>query len=266
MIASLRLLGKYNVGVNSLNKVKVDGHLLLLKEIPFVRYNFGNYDDSDIEFIKQNMQKFKSSTHLIEINLDENTPALLDKLNEVNNLAKFIYVPIDNIDIANGLSPDKIKNLEAIVDYEFDRVMLKDNAQMLYEVAADRLKATVEKTLDGVVRYRDIGICGSPLSFKTGDADGQACLTAVWARKIMAAYATDSEIETPTASHECMKCGGCVRYFTVESDIPAPLTAEDRAAKSAEKKAKASENSDNTDKTKKEVKPQKPKGISLIDF
>lgn len=260
MIASIVFKGMHNVGINGNQKIKVDGHLLSLADIPFVRYRFENYGETELEFIKNNKAKFNGPVHLAEVTLSANSCTVLDAMDDIDNLAKFLYVPIDDADIANGLKPETVELLGAVKDCFFDRVMIKDNSSMIYALAADRLKIEIEKALGDTFKASDIGVCGSPLSFRNSDVEGQACLTALWARKLMAEYAESADIVVPSASHECMTCCGCIQYLVVESDIPAPLSAKE---KSAAKKASG----ENTVKEPKEPKapkaPKPPKSVGV---
>lgn len=246
MVASLVLTGQYNVGLNSNGKTKVDGHLLSLTDIPFVRYRFGTYAKEQYEYILKNMEKFKDQIHLIEMNLEpgivesiEAFHSVFDPAEKSEKIAKFLYISVDDEVKANGLSEETINLLKSVSEEYFDRIMLKDNTTELYEIAADRIKIQIENALDGLVSSRDIGICGSPLSFRSNDTEGQACLTAVWARKIMSEYAENPDITIPSASHECMTCCGCTRYFVISEDIPAPLSSKEKAANNKDKPKKS---------------------------
>lgn len=261
MIASIVLKGMYKVGVNSNNKIKIEGHLMPLTDVPFVRYRFSNYGDKEIEFIKNNTKLLKGPVHLVEIPLTSDTAKIIEKMDEISEfekIAKFVYVPIDDYDIANGFKQETLNNLESIKESYFDRLMLKDNCTMIYPIAADRLKIKIENIFDGEIKSREIGVCGSPLSFRNSDVEGQACLTAVWARKIISEYSEleDDKVTVPTANHECMTCCGCIQYFVVESDIPAPLSSKEKSEK------KSSNNSNGANqKPKSAPKPHKVQGV-----
>ena len=244
MIASVVIKGKHSIGVNSNNKIKVDGQLLALNEVPFMRYRFESYGDEELEYIKKSMDKFKSPVHLIEITLDNNTASLLDKMSEdevFEGLAKFLYVNIDDNCIANGLSDETRQQLESIKDFYLDRIMLKDKSSGLYPLAVERLRIEITNIVD--FEARDIGICGSSMSFRCGDEPGQACLTAVWARQIQAIYANSDDCVTPTSSHEKMTCCGCIQYLVVDQDCPAPLSAKEKSAKEKSNKPKGESSS-----------------------
>ena len=214
MIASLVLTGEYNIGLNANNKLKVDDHLLLITDVPFVRYRFKKYTEKQLRYIVLTMKKFPSSAHLVEFTLSDDTPnelALFENSDYGTKIARFVYVPVTDEDIANELLSEKIERLKNIKEYFFDRVMIKDDSTMLYGLAADRIKHQIEKILDTDIKARDIGVCSSPLSFKNADVEGQACLTAVWARKLIADYVEVASESIPTASHECMTCCGCIK-------------------------------------------------------
>lgn len=252
MVASIVLTGKYNIGLNAKEKIKVDGHIIAMSDIPFIRYRFGKYDSSDIDFIVKNKAVFHRPVHLIEVMLDDDIADTLSKLEEIDGVAKFLYVPIDDADIKDGLSEHKRELLESVADVFVDRVMMKDNAEMLYPIAAEKLKLEIEDCCG--FSASDIGICGSSLSFRCGDEPGQACLTAVWARNIMADYAESDDVVVPSASHESMECCGCIRHFIVDHDLPAPLSSKEKASN----KEDGHKDKNSTPKEKM-AKPAKPK-------
>ena len=261
MIASIVLKGMYNVGINSNNKIKVDGHLLSLSDVPFVRYRFDKYGEAELEFIKQNKTRMKGPVHLVEVPLYDGCAEVFDKIETMGGIARFLYIDVDDADINSGLKEETKNLLYKLVEADsfFDRVMLKDKSTLIYPMAAEKLKLQVVDALGNIVEAKDIGVCGSPLSFRHSDIEGQACLTAVWARKIMAEYADSADIVIPTASHECMSCCGCIQYLTVTEDIPAPLSAKE---KSAAKKAENAEKGES--KEKKEKAPKEPKEPKIV--
>ena len=249
MIASLVLTGKYNVGISESGKVKIDGNTLSLKDIPFIRYRFDHYGEEEIKFINENMTKFVGPVHLAEVTICDNVIDILEKMN--TKLAKFVYIPLDDEIVATSKLPDNVTSVleEFDDDTPCDRIMIKDNTSMMYPLLANRYKLLIEDATGCTFESKDIGVCGSTLSFRSDDTPGQACLTAVWARRIMAAYADNDDIVVPTASHECMNCCGCIQYLVVNEDIPAPSSAK---KKSAETKAKS--NNSGEPKPKKEKK------------
>lgn len=258
MVSSLVLTGKYTIGINSKNKIKVDGHLLSLDDIPFIRYRFSEYGEAEIKFIRENKEKFRRPVHLVEITLGPNTKDIIEELESIDKLVKFVYVPVDDNDIKDGLSDTKQKYLQNIEDCNIDRIMLKDKAEMMYPIAAERIKIEIEDACGFLAS--DIGVCGSCLSFRCGDEPGQACLTAVWARNIMAEYAEDDDIVVPSASHENMDCCGCIRYLIVNSDCPAPLSTKEKSAN----KTKSSDTNKQQSKSK-EAKDAKAKAKMVWD-
>ena len=260
MIVSIVLTGKYNIGINSNNKIKVNDKLIAINEIPFIRYRFEHYGDEEINFIQRNKEKFKGPVHLVEVTINENVVNELNAISKIENLAKIIYVPVNDDDTTNGLSDEKLDWLKAISDndFEFDRVMLKDKATMLYALSAEKLKYEVAEALDDIVEPSEIGVCGSPLSFRNSDVEGQACITAIWARAILANHTNNPDMPTPTATHECMDCCGCTKYLIVDRDLPAPLSVKE---KSENKKSKET----NKDNKEKEVKPKSQKKKIILN-
>lgn len=286
MVISLRLKRPAVVGMNRNNKVKLNGTLVSMNDIPFVRYAFEKYDDEEIEFIKQNMQRFVGPVHFIE--LSATMAGIVDacsKISQLENTVKFLYVNIDEAVMQTNTLEHLYDILDNIVatGIRFDRLMLRDPNNYMIPIQVSKFRSQLSNYARKLgAPANDIGICGSALSFRRGDTDGGACLTAVWARQLMTDYLPDSEINRglPVASHECMDCCGCVKYFTVTEDIPAPLDpvhgfgaraeAVDPDASGGSEDASVSNDDDpnnNADANKSKKKaPAKPKGIPVFNL
>lgn len=245
MIISIALSDKHKIGLDNHDRFLVDDTKVSIKEVPFVRYKFKQYGDAEIAYIKQMKNIFKHSAHMVEIELSGDTSYVLHKIEEnIDNIIRFIYVPINDSHVTDGLDEQTEELLEAIEDCDYDRIMIKDESQTLYSLAASRLKKQIADATDFSVK--EIGICNSPLSFH-----GDACLTAVKARELSAEYAENDEVALPSANHENMNTCGCIRYHLFTSDVQAPISKK-TATKTTENKAKPRETS--------------PKGIMDIRF
>ena len=127
MVTSIVLTNKSNIGISSSNKIKVEDHLISLKDIPFIRYRFEEYGESELEFIKKNKERFKGPVHLAEINLCENIETILNNMDDIEGLAKFVYIPIDDFDIANGIKDETVELINKIGSAYYDRLIIKDS-------------------------------------------------------------------------------------------------------------------------------------------
>lgn len=271
MVTSIVLTGRHNIGISQSGKIKTpDGVLVDIKDIPFVRYRFNEYVEEDLQFIADNMKKFPC-VHLIELNVNENGLWMLEQVNLAElNIAKMLYMSVGDTEVANGFSDEALDTLEEMCDHDFDKVNLKDNSTTLYPSAVDKLKAEVSDITN--IPVNEIGVCGGPCCF----INGNACLTAVKARELLAAYSDDEDsCVVPSANHEgnldkldnavdCVNKCGCIRYHVFTSDMEAP------ASKSSGKKASVKvENTDaEIEVPVKEKKPKvkKPKGYVLTDW
>lgn len=245
MISSIVLTGKHNIGINQNGKIKVNDQLLdVNSDIPFVRYRFESYGNEEYEYIKSMMQKFKISTHLVEINLSENSRNTVDYfVNNIGNIAKYIYITVNDNDVINGLSEETLKLIETLKGSQVDRYMLKDKSTMLDTVAAKHIIKQCCAILG--VKDNTFGVCSSPLSF--GD---WSCLTAVKARELMSIYSTTADVALPSANHQCMNCCGCIRHMIIESDLEAPLdTKQKNTKKSGESSGDKKSNKPKSNKT-----------------
>lgn len=239
MVTSIVLTGRHTLNVNSFNKLKAGDNIISIeKDIPFVRYRFGVYTDADFQYIISTMDKLKYSTHLIELNLDTNTATNLEWLkNNITNIARFIYIDVTDEDVTRGgLTTDTLNLLMGIVQYNVDRVMLKDKSTKLDIVTAKKIIDALSKQTD--IKRDNFGVCSSPLSF--GD---MCCLTAVRAREIMAVYSLIADVALPTANHQCMNRCGCIRYIVIDSDTDVISESKDSLKK--ESKSKQSKSTKN---------------------
>jgi hypothetical protein len=194
------------------------------------------------------MDKFSSSTHLVEVDVTENIVNELGLLNmNFNNVAKFIYADITDIEVYNKtLSEEVVERIRSAVGFSVDRVMLRDKSNTLDMVAA---KAIMDKLAKEVgIKAADIGICSSPLSFGS-----LACLDAIKAREIMAKYSDIADVALPSANHQCMNCCGCIKYVVVTEDIQAPADTKIVGVK----QKKESNNSNEAVAIKKKVNSSK---------
>lgn len=250
MISSIALKGMYDIGVNENNKFKMGDTTMSISDVPFVRYQFDSYDESQIEYIKKMMKKFNYSVHLYEIhNLSpEDIDGIETLEQEIPNLAKFLYIKVDDETVLNKKFTFSLDIVESVIDScEINRIMLKDCSSTLDNVTATILRNQIAEATDFDID--DIGICGSPLSF--GEL---CCLTAVKAREIAAEYSDNKDFPLPTANHQSMNCCGCIRYYTFENSVSAP------AVKGS--KSKTTKDKDGTDKVEKSVKQVKSKKFS----
>lgn len=239
MVTSIVLTGRYTLNINSFNKLKAGDNIISIeKDIPFVRYRFGVYTDVDFQYIISTMDKLKYSTHLIEINLNTNTVTNLEWIkNNIANIARFIYIDVTDEDVARGgLTTDTLNLLMGIVQYNVDRVMLKDKSTKLDIVTAKKIIDALSKQTG--IKRDNFGVCSSPLSF--GD---MCCLTAVRAREIMAVYSLIADVALPTANHQCMNRCGCIRYIVIDSDTD--VISESKANLKKESKSKQSKSTKN---------------------
>lgn len=222
MIISIALKDKHIVNLDSYGRLWINNDTKVsLKEIPFVRYKFNQYTTDELKYILDMRKKFKHSVHMVEIPLDENILDYLNILKDVDHLVRYIYIPIYDDDVVNGLNEETVSLIKKLLDYdtEIDRIMIKDNSSTLDNIRSLRLKKQIADILK--INMNGIGICNSPLSFDSRNA----CLTAVKARELAAKYHHEDDlIALPSANHETMNTCGCIRYYTINHDI-IPLTA-----------------------------------------
>lgn len=236
MVTSIVLTGCHNIEVNSANKIKLGDQIVSIdKDIPFVRYRFENYGDTELEYIGEQIQRFTKSTHLVEINLSDVTADIYNAITSRYNLAKYLYIDIFDEDVVNkSLATTRLGQLQRIVGLKFDRYMFKDKTNTLDYVALRKLIKQLAQLLG--IAEQDIGVCSSPLSY-----NDLQCLTAVKARELMSIYNETTDVALPSANHQCMSCCGCTRYMVVDTDLIAPPETV---------KKKASEKSGDTPKKK----------------
>lgn len=228
MITSIVLTGTYKIGISESGKIKTpDGVRIDTKDIPFVRYRFSKYGDEELRFIEENKKTF-NCVHVLEITLDSETASLLEKIEETDDtLGRLVYVPITDKHVEQGFDDNELNLIRTLIDSEFDRIIIKDNSRTLHGIALNRLKKQIKDILN--IPEKEIGVCGGACCF----IDGNACLTAVRAREMLAKYSERDDIVVPSANHEgkldevdehadCVNKCGCIRYHIFNSDMPAP--------------------------------------------
>lgn len=258
MITSIVLTDTHNVGLDSHGKFvigikdavdenKTKDVKVSIKDVPFVRYRFNSYSNEEIEYIKSMKEKFKYSSHMAEITIGEDTSDVIRKLDEIDNIIKFVYVPVNDEHVLNGLDEKTLELIGRASEEFYDRIMLKDCSTTLHSVAASRIKKQIIEVDEVDINDTDeIGICSSPLSF-----DGKnACLTAVKARELSAEYAENDEVALPSANHECMSCCGCIRYFVIDKDIEVKEVSKGKGGTSKKKSSTEGKSKSNSKKSK----------------
>lgn len=243
-----------------------------IADIPFIRYRFERYGAEEASYIRKLQGIFKHSAHLAEIVFKGDTSETLEAVkyleNEVENLCKFVYIPVDDNLLSevtdNRELPENLSDmLYDLSEMSVDQFCLKDKSSAAGVIQFNLVRKLVAGVVFGSARkYENIGICESPLTFVE---DNSACLTAAKAREFMAVYCRDDLTQpTPSANHQCMGCCGCIKYIVVDSAISfssnTSKPAKDKAAKPAKpaKEAKAK-----TAKPAKEAKDKKPKQVSI---
>lgn len=217
MITCLAFKNVLGVNVGTKGKFEMSGEKYSIKDIPFVRYKFDTYGDSELGFIKSVMKQFEVSGHIAEVNLglfntlDELTDCM-GKLLEIEYLAVFTYADIRNSDVeARRLSDKQTQFIAAVRNNPKVRVCLRDCSNNLDTWVIDDITTQLKKEA-GV--KSEISICGSPLSF-----DGRACLTAVKARELAANCCLNFDAALPSSNHQSMNTCGCIRYMIVDKPI-----------------------------------------------
>lgn len=262
MITSLMLKGKYDIEVdengNFYYRVEptAKGSKLKITDVPFVRYRLDSFGEEEVDYIKKMMQKFNYSIHMAELSLRENTKEEFERLRDTfDNLAIYIYMDIDNDNVSAGdFNEKQVELMENVVDLvdTLDRFMLKDKSNTLYTVDANKLKCRASEILG--IEEDMVGICGSPVSH----VDGNKCLSALKARELASLYAENDACALPTSNHECMECGGCIRYKVVNCNLA--LVKKKKKEFNAMNKPESDKSSNKA--TKKKVSR---KGVVLLD-
>lgn len=230
MITAVEFKGKYNLGVNSSEKFfydKEENKSEHIKNIPIVIYNFEK-EELDLEFIREQMKRFKYSCHVAFLTQEEvgdNIYALSMELKEMG-VAVFVFYDIfRKEDGSIGVTGDKF-------NVPMDRLVLRDKTNDMQITELNALKRAVSKISGQPLN--DIGVCSSPFSFGEN-----ACLCAIWARRIMAKYTSNTEVALPSANHECMEECGCIRKIYITEDVEAPaVTVKESTKKDTEKEPK----------------------------
>ena len=254
MISSIVLKDRFKIGMNSSKRFGFNDTVFSVeKDVPFVRYRFEQFIESDIEYIKSMMEQFHFSTHLAEFNLSETVGSQYNLIcSNFDNIVKYLYIDITEPEVlSKQLSQEKMSYIMNIANLKFDRIMIRDKSTSLDMVTFK----TVVRTLDTIfhIKEENYGVCSSPLSF--GEL---ACLTAVKARELMSTYTGVTDMSLPTANHECMNCCGCIRYMVIDRDVEAIPDSKSEGSKKEKANTEKAEKEPKEPKEKKAPKPQKP--------
>lgn len=254
MIATLKLNNRYKIKPNEKGNFKVGDIQMSVDKVPFLRYNFENWNESDTDYIRGMMGTFNKSAHMIEMYLNSELKQNIESIEDLlDDVAKYLYIVIDDTNVTSCDIGDNIRNLLSTQanTVDWDRVMLIDRSSLLDFINANKLRKQV---LDVLVETSDeidsdatldlIGVCSSPLSFSE-----MACLSAVKARELMAMYCTTPDVPLPTANHQKGNCG-CIQSLIITGDI---------IAESAPSKSKAPKTSGEKSNTS-----NKPKKVSSL--
>lgn len=212
MVTALEFKSEYDLGISQTGKFYVDKEnnvIESIKNVPIVIEN----NIYNLDYIKSNMNKLKYSCHVAFIDIDKANVEFIKSLNKMG-VAVFLRMTINenNMEIVMDLNDETVPyDVRGCID----RYILVDNTKSMTFDKLLKIKEFVGETLG--VSVDDIGVCGSPFSF--GD---NACLCAVWARRIMAKYISNTEVALPSANHECMEECGCIRKVVITDNICAP--------------------------------------------
>lgn len=249
MISSIVLKDRYNINLNSKNRIIVEGVELSYADVPFVRYRFDKYSKEDLEYISKVKNKFNKSTHLVEITVKDDDVSILEFLEALpSGVAKYLYVDLTDEDVSNCAIRSEISSILCrAVSYDIDRIMIRDRSTTLDMVTFKE----IVKSLMRLTRLSEdkFGVCSSPLSFSD-----LACLTAVKARELMSKYSDTTDVALPSSNHQCMNCCGCIRYIVATKDI---IAAPEKDTVKREKKAKKTGSDSDSNKGSNEKKSTK---------
>lgn len=248
MITSILFKKVVNVGVNSKREIFVnigekEVKLNLDTDIPVIRYKFdGEIGNDEVTFIKNNMLVFNRTVPILELKYDAIGVELLRQIREANmQIGVILHVDIFENEVLNKALNPEHKAFTNIAGLNVDRVVFNDVSDKMDTIAFNTL---VKEFADAHgMNKKDIGICGSPLSFGEN-----CCLSSIKAREIMAKYSTIMDLPLPSGNHQDMNTCGCMRYVVINDNLPIKETAT-KAPRTAG--AKKSENKDDTVKVKK---------------
>ena len=244
MVTGIEFVKPVNVSVNSNGKFYLDHaetNAESIKSIPVVVYS----NLVNLEFIRQNITKFKLSCHVVLVDHTNITEELREELNKMG-VAVVVRVPLEDCSLAETLTKSNVNY------FLCDRVVLLDRKLNTSPFEITAFKEELAQLVN--VPSLDIGVCGSPFSFGEN-----ACLNAIWCRRLMAKYTSNTEVALPSANHESMECCGCIRRIIIDTDRKAP---EVKLRGFQKKEKTESENAE--DGSTKEEKPKQLRGVGNI--
>ena len=217
MVSSLRVHGKFDVGVSANDTVMMGDKEVSLKDIPIVRFKLGSYGQNEVSYIRDLMSKLKYSSAVIEVNDDSNIIEV-ETLKSMSDIAGILYyVVIDDEKYKSEQFAISQKLSEVMKLSNFEKVVLLDRTETMDMIGADALIKRVAKALK--IPVDKVGMCESPMCLSAGGC----CLSAIDARDIASKYNFNTDVALHSANHQDMEMCSCVRHFNVISDIAAPV-------------------------------------------
>lgn len=217
MISSLRVHGKFDIGVSANDTVMMGDKEVSLKDIPIVRFKLSSYGQDEVNYIRLIMHKLKYSSAIIEVNDDSNISEIevLQSMSDIAGLMYYVVIDDEKYKREQFEASTKLSGVMKLSNFE--KVVLLDRTETMDMIGADALIKRVAKVLK--IPVDKVGMCESPMCLSAG----VCCLSAIDARDIASKYNFNTDVALHSANHQDMEMCSCVRHFNVTSDVEAPI-------------------------------------------
>lgn len=217
MVTSLKFTKAltFNLGKTDKFKCSTNDTVLSIKDIPAIRYNFTEYGDTELGFIRAMLGKFRYSLHVVEFDISSHALDL-DKFQEFSNLAYILHIPIYAESVnERTFGQDIEQKMQEHPEFisRMDRFVITDKSDNLDYMTLNALMFRLDKLVH--CGLSKIGCCNSP--FTTSE---NSCLSALTTRELSAKYTIESDAVLPSSNHNRLENNcGCLRYITIEQEL-----------------------------------------------
>lgn len=236
---NLYLRGFYHIKIEK-ERFVLGEETVKTKEVPFVRYHFPNkvWDSLKepeclIDFTKYLIEKakqFNYSCHMVECPLERVDELLMWLASEPNYdwTKQFVFFVRARLDAEVDYNAIR-QAYQKMSGYSVEGIIMEDKSMVLTLRELQEVLKKVAKTC-GIAEHQ-VRLCGSAFCY----GSESSCLTAIYARELMAKKLLPDDAPTPSANNQDMTHCSCISYVNIEEDIVvAPKASNGNGAKKKE--------------------------------
>ena len=126
VVTGLKFKKIVKVELDKHNKIKVDGERVGIKEVPYIRYDLGNYTVQELSFIEEMKEKFPHSVHIVDVDLQhEHVEVQMGMIKE--NIENVVIFGIYTLDDSTKDNYEKVlQDLRNVNIMVVEKLVLRD--------------------------------------------------------------------------------------------------------------------------------------------